>query len=70
MNLQKEFEKYAVKHKGISGNTLHSYQTKSAAALHTGANPYIITGLTPNIIECVQQADDGPYYFPGLSHKR
>jgi ATP-dependent Clp protease protease subunit len=51
MNLQKEFEKYAVKHKGISGNTLHSYQTKSAAALHTGANPYIITGLTPNIIE-------------------
>lgn len=51
MNLQKEFEKYAVKHKGISGNTLHSYQTKSSAALHTGANPYIITGLTPNIIE-------------------
>lgn len=51
MNLQKEFEKYAVKHKGISGNTLHSYQTKSAAALHAGANPYIITGLTPNIIE-------------------
>lgn len=51
MNLQKEFEKYAVKHKGISGNTLHSYQTKSAAALHAGTNPYIITGLTPNIIE-------------------
>ena len=25
MDIQKEFEKYAVKHKGISGNTLHSY---------------------------------------------
>ncbi|NJE06706.1 ATP-dependent Clp protease proteolytic subunit, partial [Thermococcus sp. M36] len=27
MNIGKEFEKYAVKHKGISSNTLHSYQT-------------------------------------------
>lgn len=40
MNIQNEFEKYAVKHKGISSNTLHSYKTKF--------NP---TGLTPYIIE-------------------
>jgi ATP-dependent Clp protease protease subunit len=40
MNLGKEFEKYAVKHKGISSNTLHSYQTHF--------NP---TNLTPYIIE-------------------
>lgn len=39
MNIGKEFEKYAVKHKGISGNTLDSY-TK-----------YTVTNLTPNIIE-------------------
>ncbi|MFT3949329.1 MAG: ATP-dependent Clp protease proteolytic subunit [Agriterribacter sp.] len=39
MNIGKEFEKYAVKHKGISGNTLDSY-TK-----------HIVTNLTPNIIE-------------------
>jgi len=40
MNFGKEFEKYAVKHKGISSNTLHSYQTHF--------NP---TNLTPYIIE-------------------
>lgn len=51
MDVQKEFEKYAVKHKGISSNTLHSYQTKNNAQLAHNANPYIITGLTPNIIE-------------------
>ncbi len=34
-----EFEKYAVKHRGISSNTLNSYEK------------YIVTGLTPNIIE-------------------
>ncbi|MCC6288651.1 MAG: ATP-dependent Clp protease proteolytic subunit [Chitinophagaceae bacterium] len=39
MNIGKEFEKYAVKHKGISSNTLDSY-TK-----------HIVTNLTPNIIE-------------------
>jgi len=39
MNIGKEFEKYAVKHKGISSNTLDSY-TK-----------YSVTNLTPNIIE-------------------
>ncbi|MFT3703331.1 MAG: ATP-dependent Clp protease proteolytic subunit [Agriterribacter sp.] len=39
MNIGKEFEKYAVKHKGVSSNTLDSY-TK-----------YSVTNLTPNIIE-------------------
>jgi ATP-dependent Clp protease protease subunit len=39
MNLGKEFEKYAVHHRGISSNTLHSYQQHS------------VTNLTPNIIE-------------------
>jgi ATP-dependent Clp protease, protease subunit len=39
MNQQKEFEKYAIKHKGISSNTLDAY-TK-----------HQITNLTPNIIE-------------------
>jgi ATP-dependent Clp protease, protease subunit len=39
MNLGKEFEKYAVKHRGISSNTLHGY---------TG---HMVTNLTPNIIE-------------------
>lgn len=39
MNLQQEFEKYAVKHRGISSNTLNDY-TK-----------HQVTNLTPNIIE-------------------
>src|ERR1700709_2834510 len=39
MNHQKEFEKYAVKHRGISSNTLYDYQKHQ------------ITNLTPNIIE-------------------
>ena len=39
MNLGKEFEKYAVKHKGISSNTLHGYVNHN------------VTNLTPNIIE-------------------
>jgi ATP-dependent Clp protease, protease subunit len=39
MSLQSEFEKYAVKHRGISSNTLNSY-TK-----HT------VTALTANVIE-------------------
>jgi len=34
-----EFEKYAVKHLGLSSNTLNSYEK------------YLVTGLTPNIIE-------------------
>jgi ATP-dependent Clp protease protease subunit len=39
MNFGKEFEKYAVKHKGISSNTLDSYIKHN------------VTNLTPNIIE-------------------
>jgi len=39
MNPKAEFEKYAVKHMGISSNTLNDY------------NKYVVTGLTPNIIE-------------------
>lgn len=39
MNTGKEFEKYAVKHRGISSNTLHGYINHN------------ITSLTPNIIE-------------------
>ncbi len=39
MSSTSEFEKYAVKHRGISSNTLDSY-TK-----------HLVTGLTPNIIE-------------------
>lgn len=40
MDLNKEFEKYAVKHRGISSATMHSYQTQF--------NP---SNLTPYIIE-------------------
>jgi ATP-dependent Clp protease protease subunit len=39
MDYQKEFEKYAVKHRNISSNTLNAY-TK-----------HQVTNLTPNIIE-------------------
>jgi ATP-dependent Clp protease protease subunit len=39
MHLGKEFEKFAVKHKGISSNTLHGYLQHN------------VTNLTPNIIE-------------------
>src|SRR4028118_1767142 len=39
MSFPSEFEKYAVKHKGLSSNTLDSY------------NKYLVTALTPNIIE-------------------
>lgn len=39
MNIGKEFRNYAVKHKGISGNTLDSFTKHS------------VTNLTPNIIE-------------------
>jgi ATP-dependent Clp protease protease subunit len=39
MSFPSEFEKYAVKHKGMSSNTLDSY------------NKYLVTALTPNIIE-------------------
>ena len=39
MSLNSEFEKYAVKHRGISSNTLHSYGS------------HLVTAMTPNIIE-------------------
>src|SRR5437762_2212959 len=39
MSFPSEFEKYAVKHRGLSSNTLDSY------------NKYLVTALTPNIIE-------------------
>jgi ATP-dependent Clp protease protease subunit len=39
MNPVKEFEQYAVKHQGISSSTLNDY------------NNYVVTNLTPNIIE-------------------
>jgi len=39
MDFGKEFEKYAVKHRGISSNTLHGYTN------------HMVTNLTPNIIE-------------------
>lgn len=54
MDFGKEFEKYAVKHKNISSNTLHSYTRHNAlqaAPLVANGNPYTVTGLTPNIIE-------------------
>lgn len=39
MSFNSEFEKYAVKHRGMSSNTLHSYSSQ------------MVTALTPNIIE-------------------
>ena len=39
MSFNSEFEKYAVKHRGMSSNTLHSYASQ------------MVTALTPNIIE-------------------
>jgi len=39
MNDGKEFEKYAIHHRGISSNTLNDY------------NKHLVTNLTPNIIE-------------------
>ncbi len=39
MAFQSEFEKYAVKHHGISGQTLHDY------------GQHLVTSMTPNIIE-------------------
>ena len=39
MSFNSEFEKYAVKHKGMSSNTLDSY------------GKHLVTALTPNIIE-------------------
>lgn len=56
MNLGKEFEKYAVKHKGISSNTLDGYMKHSAPNAMANipslsGNVRDVTSLTPNIIE-------------------
>ena len=56
MNFGKEFEKYAVKHKGINSNTLDSYlklNVPQAAAYvsPSGGSHANISNLTPNIIE-------------------
>ncbi|MFY8127279.1 MAG: ClpP family protease [Chitinophagaceae bacterium] len=48
MNFKKEFEQYAVKHQGISSNTLHSYSTKFSP---TGLTPYIIEERPLNIAQ-------------------
>lgn len=54
MDFGKEFEKYAVKHKGISSNTLDSYTKKNTLGAMTSVPSGSftdVTGLTPNIIE-------------------
>jgi ATP-dependent Clp protease protease subunit len=48
MNFKKEFEQFAVKHQGISSNTLHSYSTKFAP---TSLTPYIIEERPLNIAQ-------------------
>lgn len=45
MNNFTEFRKYAVHHMGMSGNALDSY-TK-----FVNENPYVVSGMTPNIVE-------------------
>ncbi|MGB4937652.1 MAG: hypothetical protein WBO30_11600, partial [Ferruginibacter sp.] len=56
MNFGKEFEKYAVKHRGISSNTLdgyikHNIPNAVASFPPLGGGGADITNLTPNIIE-------------------
>jgi len=56
MNFGKEFEKYAIKHQGISSNTLDGYMKHSAPKAVANipsfiTNPGDVTNLTPNIIE-------------------
>jgi len=48
MNLGKEFEQYAVKHKGISSATLHNYQ---AHFNPTNLTPYIIEERSLNVAQ-------------------
>jgi ATP-dependent Clp protease protease subunit len=47
MSPANEFEKYAVKHRGISSNTLNDYNKHLAGRMA----PNVVTNLTPNIIE-------------------
>ena len=55
MNFEKEFDKYAVHHRGISSNLIDDYQKKNAAKFYTQNPPLggrgAVTNLTPNIIE-------------------
>src|SRR6478672_12113756 len=54
MDFGREFEKYAIKHKGINSNTLSDYTKKNAQEYSNFALPqarFDVTGLTPNIIE-------------------
>jgi len=55
MNVEKEFEKYAVHHRGISSNMLNDYQKKNAQKLSASMPVFggmgNVTNLTPNIIE-------------------
>ena len=55
MNFGKEFEKYAVKHRGLSSNTLHGYMShtipQAAAFIQPTGIVTDVTNLTPNIIE-------------------
>lgn len=56
MNFGKEFEKYAVKHQGISSNTLDGYMKQSVPAVianipSLSGNTGNVSNLTPNIIE-------------------
>ncbi len=53
MNLGKEFEKYAVKHRGISSNTLHQYQNSV-----TNLTPYIIEERPMNVAYLSLQANE------------
>jgi ATP-dependent Clp protease, protease subunit len=50
MDHQHEFEKYAVKHRRISSNTLNAYNKYQLNAF-ADVNPHQVTNLTPNIIE-------------------
>ena len=55
MNFGKEFENYAVKHKGINSNTLSGYNKLNSKQFES-QNPLLggwgaVTNLTPNIIE-------------------
>ena|ERR1700712_1284818 len=55
MNFDKEFEKYAIKHRGINSNLLDDYTKKNAGKFNVqqplAAHAGVITNLTPNIIE-------------------
>jgi ATP-dependent Clp protease, protease subunit len=55
MNINKEFEKYAIHHRGISSNLLDDYNKKNnkqfSANMPMAAGVGNITNLTPNIIE-------------------